>query len=582
MKHLRTILWVSLALILLLNYQTWVADYAPRDAAVAAAAAQAAEAEKSTNPLAANVPQAAAQAAPAAPATGAVPAATGSSDVPVVTNPTAVVGPTAAAASTVLNVRTDVLDVDVSLRGGELQRADLLAYPVVKGQPAPIRLLRDHGAGNQYLLQTGLAGAGSTAPPEAFPTHLAQYQSDFTGFLMDSSLESLRVPLEWTSPEGVEVVKTLIFRRGSYRVDVEYAVKNASTSPWSVAPYAQILHDRPAVERSYFNVDSYSFTGPALWDGTKYEKLKITNKEDAALNRDITGGWLASLEHHFVAAIAPTQTESHRYSLRVRDDEYLATAVGPALTVEPGASTVIKQTLFIGPKLQAQLEPIHPELGRAADFGILTFLSRPLFWLLDQAHKILANWGLAIIAVTFLLKLVFYPLSEASGRSMAKMKLVAPRMKALQETYKDDRQKLGGAMMELYKKEKINPASGCLPMLVQLPVFLAFYWVLLESVEMRQAPFFGWIQDLSSRDPFYILPLIMAVAMFLQYKLQPTPADPIQAKVFMILPIVMSVTFAFFPAGLVLYWVTNTILTIAQQWNINRRIEAASAASSRN
>jgi YidC/Oxa1 family membrane protein insertase len=583
MKHLRTILWVSLALILLLNYQTWVADYAPRDAAAAAATAQAAEAEKTTNPLAANVPQAVSQGTPAAPATSAVPsAAPTNSDVPVVTNPTAVVATAAAAtASTVLNVRTDVLDVDVNLRGGELQRADLLAYPVVKGQPAPIRLLREQGAGDQYLLQTGLAGAGSTAPPEAFPTHLAQFHSDYSGFVMDSSLKELRVPLEWTSPEGVEVVKTLIFRRGSYRVDVEYEVQNASAAPWSVAPYAQILHDRPAVERSYFNVDSYSFTGPALWDGTKYEKLKITNKEDAALNRDITGGWLASLEHHFVAAIAPATAEAHRYTLRVRGDEYLATEVGPALTVQPGASTVIKQTLFIGPKLQAQLEPIHPELGRAADFGILTFLSRPLFWLLDQAHKIFGNWGLAIIAVTFLLKLVFYPLSEASGRSMAKMKLVAPRMKVLQDTYKDDRQKLGTAMMELYKKEKINPASGCLPMLVQLPVFLAFYWVLLESVEMRQAPFFGWIQDLSSRDPFYILPLIMAGAMFLQYKLQPTPADPIQAKVFMILPIVMSVTFAFFPAGLVLYWVTNTILTIAQQWNINRRIEAASTASTR-
>jgi len=250
------------------------------------------------------------------------------------------------------------------------------------------------------------------------------------------------------------------------------------------------------------------------------------------------------------------------------------------VTVAPGASTLIKQTLFIGPKLQAQLEPIHPELGRAADFGVLTFLSRPLFWLLEQAHKIFGNWGLAIIAVTFLLKLVFYPLSEASGRSMAKMKMVAPRLKQLQETYKDDRQKLGTAMMELYKKEKINPASGCLPMLIQLPVFLAFYWVLLESVEMRQAPFFGWLQDLSVRDPLYILPLIMAGAMFLQYKLQPTPADPVQAKVFMILPLVMSVTFAFFPAGLVLYWVTNTILTIAQQWNINRRIEAS--ASNRN
>jgi YidC/Oxa1 family membrane protein insertase len=345
-----------------------------------------------------------------------------------------------------------------------------------------------------------------------------------------------------------------------------------------VAPYAQIQRDMPPPKRSYFNVDSYSFTGPAYWDGGKYEKLKIKNDDDARFNREFTDGWIAALQHHFVSAIIPPRDQLHHYTMSVRETEFLARELGPTQTIAPGASGSIAQTLFVGPKLQTQLEDIHPDLGRAADFGILTFLSRPLVWLLDKAHGIFNNWGLAIIAVTFLLKLVFYPLSETSGRSMAKMKLVAPRMKQLQETYKDDRAKLGTAMMELYKKEKVNPAAGCLPMLVQLPVFLAFYWVLLESVEMRQAPFAGWIQDLSSRDPFFILPAILAVAMFLQYKLQPTPADPVQAKVFMVLPLVMSVMFAFFPAGLVLYWVTNTILTIAQQWNINRRIEAAQPA----
>jgi YidC/Oxa1 family membrane protein insertase len=230
--------------------------------------------------------------------------------------------------------------------------------------------------------------------------------------------------------------------------------------------------------------------------------------------------------------------------------------------------------------LKAQLDPIHPELIRVADYGVLTFLSKPLFWVLEKVHNGTGNWGLAIIFTTFLLKLLFYPLSEASGKSMAKMKALQPRIKNLQETYKDDREKLGRAMMELYKREKVNPAAGCLPILIQLPVFFAFYYVLLGSVEMRQAPFFGWIQDLSSPDPFYILPLIMAVAMFIQYKLQPTVADPVQAKVMMILPLVMSVTFAFFPSGLVLYWVTNTLLTIAQQWNINRRIAAKTATKS--
>jgi YidC/Oxa1 family membrane protein insertase len=580
MKNLRTFLWVGLALILLLNYQTWVSDYAPRDAAIAAAAAQAAEADKTNNPLTATVPQATG-AVPGAPAAATpVPGAAPAGDVPVAppAGVPAVSAATATPAAGVITVRTDVLEVDVNLRGGELSRADLLLYPVKKGGVEAVRLMRSQGTGNQYLLQTGLAGAGSNAALDEYPTHLTAFSSDFSAFRLEDGLDELRVPLKWTSPSGVQIVKTLIFRRSSYRVDVQYEVQNNSGAPWSAAPYAQLLHDMPAAKRSYFDVDSYSFTGPAYWDGTKYKKLKITSKEDAAYNAEVTNGWIASLQHHFVAAIVPTQAQTHRFNLRVRDAEYLITDLGPTLTVQPGEAAKVEQTLFVGPKLQNQLTPIHPELGRAADFGWFTFLARPLFWLLDKAHKVFNNWGLAIIAITFLLKLLFYPLSEASGRSMAKMKLIAPRMKQLQETYKDDRQKLGAAMMELYKKEKVNPAAGCLPQLVQLPVFLSFYWVLLESVEMRQAPFFWWIQDLSSRDPLFILPLIMAGAMFLQFKLQPTPADPVQAKVFMILPIVMSVTFAFFPAGLVLYWVTNTLLTIAQQWNINRRIEAQGTA----
>jgi YidC/Oxa1 family membrane protein insertase len=588
MKNLRMMLWVGLGLLLLLNVQTWMADFAPRDAAAAAAVAKAAADEKASNPLAAAIPQAATTAGQGATngATATVPAiqptTAAAGDVPTVAvaatdGTTAQSAVSAVANGTVLNVRTDVLDIDINLRGGELQRADLLNYRVEKTNPTPVRLLRNEGAGKQYVVQTGLAGAGNAAAEE-FPTHLAQFQSNFTGFVMDGSLNEVQVPLTWTSPTGVTVTKTLTFKRGSYRIDVAYDVKNNSAAAWSVAPYAQMLHDEPKPKVSYFDVNSYSFTGPALWDGKKYAKLKIEKKEDAALNQSITGGWLASLQHHFVTAVAPPKDEAHQFTLRVRGNEYLATDVGPVVNVAAGASATLKQTLFVGPKLQAQLKPIHEELGRAADFGILTFLSRPLFWLLEKAHNIVGNWGLAIIAVTVLLKLAFYPLSEASGRSMAKMKLVAPRMKQLQEQYKDDKEKLGRAMMELYKKEKVNPASGCLPMLVQMPVFMAFYWVLLESVEMRQAPFFGWIQDLSARDPWFILPLIMAGAMFIQYKLNPKPPDPVQAQVMMILPLVMSATFAFFPAGLVLYWVTNTVLSIAQQWNINRRLEAATPA----
>lgn len=572
MKNPRTFLWIGLALILVVNVQVWLAEFGPRDAAMAEAQRLAMEQQRRDNPLSAEVPSAGQGDTPIA---AAAPADV-NGEVPTVAAPVADANAPvvqAASATRVINVRTDVLDVDISLRGADLVRADLPLYPVEKGKAEVVRLLRNNGAGDQYLLQTGLAGAGN--PAASYPTHLVQFDTVFSGFRLEPGLDELRVPFTWSSPEGVEVTKTLIFRRGSYRIDVLHEIRNGSDAAWSVAPYAQIQRDMPPAERSYFNVDSYSFTGPAYWDGGKYEKLKIKNANDAQFNREITDGWLAALQHHFVSALIPPAGETHRFTLRVRGNEFRATDLGETRTIAAGASDTIQQTLFVGPKLQQQLEAIHPELDRAADFGMLTFLSKPLFWLLEKAHSIFNNWGWAIVAVTFLLKLVFYPLSEASGRSMAKMKLVAPRMKQLQETYKDDRQKLGQAMMELYKKEKVNPAAGCLPMLVQLPVFLAFYWVLLESVEMRQAPFIGWLQDLSSRDPLFILPAIMAGAMFLQYKLQPTPADPVQAKVFMILPLVMSVMFAFFPAGLVLYWVTNTLLTIAQQWNINRRIQAA-------
>jgi YidC/Oxa1 family membrane protein insertase len=261
----------------------------------------------------------------------------------------------------------------------------------------------------------------------------------------------------------------------------------------------------------------------------------------------------------------------------VSGQQYLLSATGPEQTIAPESTAQFATTLFAGPKLQGQLEATAPELGRVADYGRLWFLAQPLFRALSWVHNLTDNWGVAIILVTLLLKLVFYPLSEASGRSMAKMKTLQPRIKNLQEAYKDDREKLGRAMMELYQREKINPLASCLPIVIQIPVFLAFYWVLLESVEMRQASFGFWIHDLSSRDPLFILPAIMAGAMFVQYKLNPAPPDPVQAKVFMIMPLAMSATFAFFPAGLVLYWVTNTVLSIAQQWNINRRIGALAA-----
>ena len=559
----RMFLWLGLAMALWLNYEAWQRMFAPPPAAVTAPAPAGTVAPS----LADAVPTSSAPAPVAAPVAStpvmtAVPAAAATAAVPAAAAP--------ATTTATVRVTTDVLDLEIALAGGTLVNADLPRYPRVKGESAPVRLLnRDK---HFYFLQTGLSDAGAGG---ARPTHQAVFTAAQSAFSLSTGSDELRVPLTWTdAATGVTVIKTYVLRRGQYRIDLEYTVDNRGTAPWRAASYAQILRDDPPVERSMFSVESYAFQGPAYYDGTKYQKLDREDAEDRALSRDITGGWIAGMQHHFTTAVVPAAGQSYKYTLQTEGQQYLLTVAGPAVEVAPQSGATFKETLFVGPKLQAQLETTGPRLDLVADYGVLTLLAKPLFWMLEKAHSMVGNWGWAIVIVTFLLKLLFYPLSESSGKSMAKMRLLAPRVKNLQETYKDDREKLGRAMMDLYKREKVNPVSGCLPILIQMPVFFAFYWVLLESVEMRQAPFMGWIQDLSAKDPWFVLPVIMAVAMFIQTKLNPTPPDPIQAKVFMILPIVMSLTFAFFPAGLVLYWVTNTVLSILQQWNINRRIEA--------
>jgi YidC/Oxa1 family membrane protein insertase len=571
-KNARVFLWLALVLVLWLNYETWQRDYAPPPPTPAAAAGT------PSTTLSAAIPQASAPPA-AAPAATAPPAAgtnAATPELPANAAPPSLSAPAAAPGAAVVRVRTDVLDVDISLAGGELSRADLRVYPLVKGEERRVRLLNRDGAGF-YVMQSGLAGPGEGSRP----THLATFDTELRDVQLPDLLDELRVPMTWTDGAGVTVTKTYVFRRGEYRIGLEYEVRNRSDAPWQAASYVQILRDDIPIERSMFDVESYAFKGPAYYDGEKYQKLKLDDAEDRSLSRDIQGGWIAGMQHHFTTAVVPAADAAYRYALKVDGQQYLLSTAGPLRTVESGADATFGETLFVGPKLQAQLEKTGPRLDLVADYGMLTLLAKPLFWLLEKAYDMVGNWGWAIVLITFALKLVFYPLSEASGKSMAKMRVLAPRIKNLQETYKDDREKLGRAMMDLYQREKINPLAGCLPILIQMPVFFAFYWVLLESVEMRQAPFMAWIQDLSAKDPFFVLPVIMAGAMFVQYKLNPAPPDPIQAKVFMILPIVMSVTFAFFPAGLVLYWVTNTVLSIAQQWNINRRIEAAAAAGKR-
>jgi YidC/Oxa1 family membrane protein insertase len=576
MPNIRMLLWIALAAILYLNYEAWMHDY-PASGQRDSAGQSASGTPGAAGNLGDSVPQAASSApppTPAAAATAGSPPAAVSSAEPFAAPPTSAAPTPADTASQPVHVTTDVFSLVINLKGGELDQADLTQYPLRKDAPnIPVRLLSREPPDSLYLLQTGLIGGAG----EAAPTHLATWSSAEKSFALPAGGKELRVPLTWTDGQGLTVTKTFVFTRGSYSIELIYDVQNTGAAPRKLASYSQFLRHWEHASRSYFDVETYSFKGPAVYDGTKSHDLNVENETDSKFSETITNGWLASLQHQFVSAIVPTPDQPYLYRLQVRDKEYLLSATGPAIDVAAGGKAQFRERLFVGPKLQSQLAAAGPRLERTVDFGILTVLAQPLFATLNWVHGLVGNWGWAIIIVTALIKLLFYPLSQASGRSMAKMRTVAPRMKQIQETFKDDREKLGRAMMELYKKEKINPLAGCLPMLVQIPFFISFYRVLLESVEMRQAPFLLWVNDLSSRDPFFVLPLLMGAAMFAQFKLNPAPPDPMQAKIMQFMPLVMTGMMAWFPCGLVLYWLTNTLLTIAQQWRVNQVVEAEAA-----
>jgi YidC/Oxa1 family membrane protein insertase len=557
MDNQRVFIWAALALVLYLNFITWQKDYAPPPVPAASSS------QSATGPAA---PEAEALPdLPSASSDDAPPAAAGTAAEPAASSDATPASPS------VIRVTTDVLSMDISTRGGELIRADLLKYPVEKNRPdLPVRLFNPTPP--IYVARSGLRAADQRAEP----THQVTYQTPAMEYTLAAGQQELVVPLTWTDGQGITVVKTYKFKPGSYRIDLTYDVVNTSDSDYKAASYVQIVRHYEHVERSYFNVETYAYRGPAIYDGKAYRKLDVEDEDDRTFKASITSGWMAALQHHFVAAAVPPAGAAYDYQLSLNNNnDFVLSYRGPLETVPAGGKHTFTETLFVGPKLQEQLAQTGPKLERVADYGKLTILSEPLFWLLEKVHGVVGNWGWAIIIVTFLIKLAFYKLTAASGRSMAKMRTLGPRIKAIQERYKDDREQLGRQMMEIYKREKINPLAGCLPILIQIPFFLAFYWVLLESVEMRQAPFLGWITDLSSRDPYFILPILMGAAMFAQFKLQPMPsADPVQAKIFMLMPIIMAVTMAWFPAGLVLYWLTNTLLSIAQQWRINKLVAA--------
>ena len=553
MDNQRLMVWAAFGLMAWFTYQAWLMDYGPRAAT-------------------GNAPAATEQTVAPPPGDGELPPLAETPDpqpAPQLDAPdieSAGNGTVAAAGEDTIRVTTDVMTLEISRRGGTLQSARLHDYPVAKDRPDTLVDLLNTDPNRLGLIQTGLRAASGAAEAN----HLATFSAPAAVFALNGD-DEIVVPLTWTDGQGLTVVKEYRLRRGSYRVDIRQTVSNQGDTDWRGASYTQLQRRSFPLERSMFNVDSYSYDGPVVYDGEKSQKLKRGDlMDDGPFSVAASNGWFASIQHHFLSAIVPQGGAEHRYNIAVNGNVAVSSAIGPTLTVAAGTEQQFETTLFIGPKLQAQLEEVAPTLKLTVDYGWLTVLSQPLFWLLSKVYGFVGNWGLAIILVTIIIKAVFYKLTEKSGRSMAKMREIQPRMKTLQDRYKDDRQALGQAMMELYKREKVNPAAGCLPILIQMPFFLAFYWVLLESVEMRQAPFALWITDLSSRDPFFILPLIMGVAMLFQQRLNPAPADPVQAKVMQIMPVIFTGFFAFFPSGLVLYWVTNTVLSIAQQWYINK------------
>ncbi len=558
MDNPRLFLWIGLALLAWMNVIQWNRDYGAGPAVATAPAAS-----NSTATTAGNAAQGQLPSVPNAPAaTPATPAAEGAA--------AAAAAPVVGDNAPRVRVVTDVLDLDISLQGGDLVRADLVKYPRDKREGSPPVRLLGIVEPDFNVVRTGLRALNGRAEP----THLATYTSAASEYRLAPGAEELRVPITWTDEQGVTVTKTYVVKPGRYDVQVLYDVDNRSAEPWSGTSYVQLARHVYTPERSMFDVESYAYRGPAIYDGKAYNKLDITDDEEGKFAQNVTGGWIATMQHHFVTAAVPPKGEDYHFTLGQEGDHALLTYRGPLKAVPAGTTGRFAETLFVGPKLQEQLKEVGPRLELTADYGKLTILSQPLFWLLEKVYSFVGNWGWSIIIVTFLLKLLFYKLTETSGRSMAKMRTIAPRIKSIQERYKDDREQLAKQMMEIYKREKINPVAGCLPILVQIPVFLAFYWVLLESVEMRQAPWMLWIQDLSSKDPFFVLPILMGVAMYGQFKLNPAPPDPMQAKMFAFMPVIMTVMMAWFPSGLVLYWLTNTLLSIAQQWKINKVVEA--------
>lgn len=470
----------------------------------------------------------------------------------------------------IIHVKTDFLEAEISTIGGDITRLSFLKQPDSLDKNKPLVLFHRGEGTHNYVAQSGLLGAN-------LPNHNSTYVSEQDQYELSANSDQIQVRLKADADTTLQVIKTITFHKGSYLIDIAYELDNSGQQAVSASSYFQLVRDSVAPAGSLRFLPTY--TGAAVYtDKEKFQKVPFTDieKNKAKFVNQADNGWIGILQHYFVAAWIPKENTNREYFTRKLDgDLYSVGVVLPAVVIEPGHNAVESVGLYAGPT-EATLDKIAPGLGLTVDYGWLTIIATPLFWVMSLFYAWTHNWGVAIILLTVLIKLIFFPLSAASYRSMAKMRLVAPKLEKIKQQYADDREQLNRAMMELYKTEKINPLGGCLPVVIQIPVFIALYWSILSSVEMRYAPFFGWITDLSAADPYYILPILMGTSMVIQMRLNPKPPDPLQAKVMQIMPIAFSVMFFFFPAGLVLYSIVNNVLSIAQQWFITRTAEAES------
>ena len=541
MDFRRSVLWVIFTASVIFLYNAWLRDNGRAGLFGEPPVASAPQAQGS-------VPQ------PAALGGATVPAAGGAAAAAPVVQP-----------ATLTEVRTDVLDVKVSSAGGSIVYASLRKYPS-EADPKRDVVLFDDAGGNVYMAQSGLVGG-------AFPNHETS-MTVLPGPTTLGSADSVTLRLQSAVVGGVQLLRSYTFHRGSYVVDVRNEVINRGSVAVAPQLYLQLVRDgkEPAENGTHF---SHTFVGAAIYDSKdKFQKYEFKDIEPQAKTIQAADGWTAIVQHYFVSAWLPQPEVGSRqfYVRKLGADLYATGVMLPLPQLAPGQQAVQSDRLYVGPQIESRLQALAPGFDLVKDYGWVTIIAKPLFWVLEHIHDALGNWGWSIIGLTILLKLLFFPLTAASYRSMARMKAVGPRMNALRERHKDDPAAMNAAMVEMYRKEKINPLGGCLPVVIQIPVFIALYWVLQSSVELRGAPWLGWIHDLSAKDPFYILPLVMTASSFLQVKLNPTPPDPMQARLMWIMPLAFSVMFFMFPSGLVLYWLTNNIFSIAQQWFINKKM----------